>query len=270
MRWMGRLVLAGTLLVGSVSSVTGCGRALAGAVTALPALLITEQQEVALGLQAAQQVVAQTPVLQNAAVQEYVTRLGAQVVAQGDRQNLPWRFVVLQDNTPNAFALPGGFIFVTTSLLGLMENEAQLVGVLAHEVAHVTARHHTEMIRRAAIAQGVAVAAVGTDSQLTQQLSRVVAELVLRGYGRSQELESDQLGARYTAQLNYDPSALAGFLQRLEAATGNTQPPWLYPLSTHPPVEQRIRELGAYIAANNLSGTKVNRDEFLAAIGAAQ
>jgi predicted Zn-dependent protease len=262
---MGRLVLAGTLLVGSVS---GCGRVLAGAVTALPAFLINEQQEVALGARAAQQILAQAPLVQSASLQEYVGRLGAQAAAVSERPNLPYRFFVIQDAQPNAFALPGGFIFVTSGLLGLMENEAQLMGVLAHEVGHVAAKHHTEMIREAAIAQGVAVAAVGAESQATQQIAGVIAQLVLRGMGRQDELESDRLGAQYTAQLGYDPTQLATFLQRLNSATGNTQPPWLYPLSTHPPVEQRINELSSHITTNTLQGSKVNREEFLRAIGA--
>lgn len=265
MRWMGRLVLAGTLLVGSVS---GCGRVLAGAVTALPAFLITEQQEVALGAQAAQQILAQATLFPSASLQEYVSRLGAQAAAVSERPGLPYRFFVLQDAQPNAFALPGGFIFVTSSLLALMENEAQLMGVLSHEVAHVAAKHHTEMIREAAIAQGVAVAAVGAESQATQQLAGVIAQLVLRGMGRQDELESDKLGAEYTAKLGYDPTQLAAFLQRLNQATGNTQPAWLYPLSSHPPVEQRVNELRSYIEAKALQGSKLNREAFLAAIGA--
>lgn len=269
MRWIGRAVLAGTLLLGSVAG-TGCGRVLAGAVTALPAFLITDQQEVALGVQAAQQVLAQMPLAPSASLQEYVSRLGAQVVAVTDRKDLPYRFFVVTDQTPNAFALPGGFIFVTTGLLGIMENEAQLVGVLAHEVGHVTAKHHVEKIREAALAQGVAVAAVGAESAATQQIAGVVLELVLRGFGRQDELESDRLGAQYTASLGYDPTALAAFLARLEQATGGSQPPWLYPLSTHPPVEQRLRELANFISQNNLSGSKTNREQFLVGIGAQQ
>lgn len=267
MRWMGRMVLAGALMVTSVAGVAGCGRVLAGAVTALPAFLITDQQEVALGVEAARQILAQVPLAQSVGLQEYVSRLGAQVVAVTDRQDLPYRFFVLQDQTPNAFALPGGLIFVTTGLMAIMENEAQLVGVLAHEVGHVTAKHHVEKIREAALAQGVAVAAVGAEGAATQQIAGVVANLVLRGMGRQDELESDRLGASYAAKLGYDPSALTGFLQRLEAATGGGQPPWLYPLSTHPPVEQRVRELDTYIGQNSLSGGKTNREQFLSAIG---
>ena len=268
MRWMGRAVLAGTLLLGSVTGVAGCGRVLAGAVTALPAFLITDQQEVALGLEAARQILAQVPLAQSVGIQEYVSRLGAQVVTVTERQDLPYRFFVLQDQTPNAFALPGGLIFVTTGLMAIMENEAQLVGVLAHEVGHVTAKHHVEKIREAALAQGVAVAAVGAESAATQQIAGVVANLVLRGMGRQDELESDRLGASYAAKLGYDPTALTGFLQRLEAATGGAQPPWLDPLSTHPPVEQRVRELTTYIGQNSLTGGKTNREQFLSAIGA--
>jgi predicted Zn-dependent protease len=258
------MVLTGVILA---SGLSGCGRALTGAATAIGAgLFVSDAQEQAIGAQAAQQVLAQTPLVANASLQSYIGALGQQIVAVSDRKDIPYQFFVVQDATPHAFALPGGYIFVTSSLLALVENEAQLAGVLAHEVGHVAAHHHTEMIRETAIAQGVTAAAVGTDAGITSTVANIVAQLVLRGFGRKDELEADTLGATYASRLDYDPSQLATFLQRLDAATGGSSPAWLYPLETHPPVAQRVQQLAEFIAAHHLTGTKTNATQFSAGI----
>lgn len=265
MRWIWHTALAGTLVA---TSVAGCGRAADVAGAALPALLpISDREEVAVGLEAARQVVAQIPAYQNQAVQDYVQKLGERMAARSERTNIPYTFTVLQADDPDAFALPGGFIFITSGMLRLMENEAQLAGVLAHEVGHVASRHGVELIRQAAIAQGVQVAVLGTDSGVTQVIGNVVRELILRGYGRAKELEADRLGARYASSNGYAPAQLTSFLERLEAVTGGS-PGWLAPLSTHPPVAQRVDELAAFIQSQGLAGTELNVDAFLQATAA--
>lgn len=265
MRWMAKAVLAGVLLTTSVS---GCGRVLAGAVTALPAFLITDQQEIALGDQAAQQVLTQMPLVPSATLQQYVNQIGQKMAAVSDRTNIPYHFYVVQATDPNAFALPGGYIFVTDSLLKLVQNEAQLAEVVGHEVGHVAAKHSVKMIREAALAQGVEVAAVGTDSGITQQIANVIATLVLRGFGRQEELQADQLGVTYGSKAGYDPTQLAVFLQRLDQATGGSGPAWLYPLQTHPPVDQRVQAIEQYISAQHLTGSATDAGSFQAGVGA--
>lgn len=259
MRWVWRTALAGTLILGSVA---GCGRVLQGAITAAPALLpISDAQEIAIGQQAAQEILQEVSLVASEQVRQYVEQLGRAVAAESDRADIPYHFFVIQAEEPNAFALPGGFIFVTSGLLRVMENEAQLVGVLAHEVAHVAARHSIELIRQEAVARGVQVAALGTDAGTTQAIANVVRTLVIRGYGRTKELEADGLGAIYTARENYAPSALSNFLQRLSDVTGG-QPAWFLPLATHPTLEQRLERIRQTIEENGLGGDELNQARF--------
>lgn len=266
MRWIWHTALAGTLLAGGVY---GCGRAADVASVALPALLpISDQDEQAVGLQAAQQVVAKTPIYQNQAVQDYVNRLGQKMAARSDRTNIPYTFTVLDSADPDAFALPGGYVFITTGMIKAMQNEAQLAGVLGHEAGHVAARHSVDMIKQAALAQGVQVAVLGTDSGAAQAVGNVVRELILRGYGRAKELEADRLGATYSSAEGYAPAQLTDFLQVLQTATGSGELGWLAPLSTHPPVAERVKELQAYIQSQGLTGAALNAEAFMSATAA--
>ncbi|HEX5004100.1 MAG TPA: M48 family metalloprotease, partial [Gemmatimonadales bacterium] len=115
--------------------------------------LVSESQEIAMGMQAAQQTKAQIGPTQDTALQGYVSRLGAQLAAKSERPQLPWQFTVVDDRQVNAFALPGGFIFVTRGILANMNSEAELAGVLGHEIGHVTARHSAAQMSRAQLAQ---------------------------------------------------------------------------------------------------------------------
>jgi len=103
--------------------------------------LVSEQQEIQMGQEGAQQVAQEIGLINDQALQQYVQGIGAAIAAKSERPNLPWTFRVVDDPSPNAFALPGGFIFVTRGLLGLMNNEAELASVVGHEIGHVTARH---------------------------------------------------------------------------------------------------------------------------------
>jgi predicted Zn-dependent protease len=115
--------------------------------------LISEAQEIQMGQQAAVQVEQSIGLVQNDALQSYLHRVGTSLAAVSERPELPWTFRVVDDPTPNAFALPGGFIFVTRGMLGLMMNESELASVLGHEIGHVTARHSVSMMSRAQLAQ---------------------------------------------------------------------------------------------------------------------
>ena len=178
-----------------------------------------------------------------AELREYVRRIGAAMAAttEGDYPSTNWEFIVLNSDVINAFALPGGKVFVSRGLMHYMTNEAQLAAVIGHEIGHVTARHVDERISQAISAEiGLAVLGAMTESQLAV----LGAQLVTGGYqlkfGRDQEREADRLGIRYMSNVNYDPQGMAQLLQILiDTSGGAAQPEFL---STHPNPERRRRE----------------------------
>src|SRR5919199_4131612 len=141
------------------ATIAGCAR---NPVTGKSELsLIGEQQEIAMGRQGAQEVVQTIGLVNDEALQSYVQQIGSKLAAASERPNLPWTFKVVDDASPNAFALPGGFIFVTRGLLDLMDSEAELATVVGHEIGHVTARHTVSQMSKAQVAQiGLGVAMI--------------------------------------------------------------------------------------------------------------
>lgn len=254
------------LLLALALSVSGCAQLLVGGLTAAQALQpISEAQEIQIGQAAALEVLndPQTRVYTDKEVNAYVTRVGQRMAARSERPGLPWQFWVVQDPALNAYALPGGQIFVTTGALKAMKNEAELAGVLGHEIAHVAHKHGLEKLKQAMVAQGLLIAALGSSPELLQQAGKIALQLVLNGYGRGAELEADRYGTLYEARESYNPHALADFLQTLTQTSGET-PAWLGALSTHPSLAERLETIRQTIAQNHLSGSQTRTAEFLA------
>lgn len=218
---------------------------------------MTPDQEIALGLEAAPQMAGQMGGLHpSERVQEYVDNVGRAVVARSSAQKGPYeyRFHVLADaQTVNAFALPGGQIFITSGLLARLENEAQLAGVLGHEVGHVVGRHAAEHIAKGELSQrlvnaaGVAAYDPGSPGggMAASAVAAMVAKLTTLRYGRNDELEADSLGIDFMSEADYDPRAMSGVMDVLEGATTGQGggPDWL---QTHPDPgnrRERIREI---------------------------
>lgn len=265
MRAIWQTAMVAALVLGTAG---GCGRVVEGAIAAAPGLLVTEQQAAEMGAQAAQQVIAQTPAFPDPTTQSYVQQIGHKVAAVSDRPDLTYTYTVVSDPTPNAFALPGGYIFITTSLLQLMTSEAQLAGVLGHETGHVAAGHSLQLLREQAIAQGVEVAVLGQNSSQMQALiANILASLLQNGYGRQKEYDADQLGAIYMSRAGYDPNQLIAFLTALDNATGSA-PAWTALLQDHPTTQNRIARLQSLIASQHLSGTTINGQAFMSATAA--
>src|SRR5690606_26348731 len=185
---------------------------LAGACSVNPATgerqlsLISEQQEIAIGGEAAGQVAQQIGLVEHEALQRYVEDVGRRLAAVSERPDLPWQFRVVDDPTPNAFALPGGYIFVTRGLATLLTTEAQLAAVLGHEIGHVTARHSVAQMSRAQLAQlglGLGMVLSPDIAQLGDLLGSGLQLLFLK-YGRDDERQSDELGFRYMLETGYD------------------------------------------------------------------
>src|SRR5690606_31426303 len=168
--------------------------------------LISESQEIAMGQEAAAQVEASIGVVDDADLNAYVQRVGESLARISERPNLPWRFRVVDDPTPNAFALPGGFIYITRCMLSLIENEAELAGLLGHEIGHVTARHSVQMISRQQLAQIGLIAGMVLVPEIARfgDLAGSGLQLLFLSYSRDAERQADDLGFRYSLERNYD------------------------------------------------------------------
>jgi predicted Zn-dependent protease len=230
--------------------------------------LVSESQEIQIGQQAAQEAAQSIGLVQDQALQDYVQRIGAALAARSERPGLPWTFRVVDDPTPNAFALPGGYIFVTRGLLGLVNSEAELASVLGHEIGHVTARHSVTQISRAQLAQlGLGLGAVFFPGA-AQQLGGLASgglQLLFLSYGRDAERQADDLGFRYARGEGYDVREMADVfqaLQRVGEAEGQSPlPTWL---ATHPAPAERIQAVQARLDTAALpAGLAGRRAEYL-------
>lgn len=216
---------------------------------------LTPQEEIILGQQGGQEVVQQFGGLYpDPALQSYVDQVGQQVVqnSPAGQSPYPFEFNLLNDpDTINAFALPGGQIFLTTGLLRHLTSEAQLAGVLGHEVGHVVARHGSEHLARQQLgvalvnAIGLAASDDAASARQAAVLAQAVNQLVNLNYSRSDELESDRLGFAFMADANYNPAGLVELMAILNQASQGGQPPEF--LSTHPNPANRTEYLQAMI-----------------------
>ena len=178
---------------------------------------------------------------------KYVDRIGQRLVPYSKRPNIPYHFQVVQDKQVNAFATTGGYVYVTSGLLATAANEAQVAGVVGHEMGHIGARHLISQMRKQAIESGIASAA-GLDGSAAVNLGVQLA-LTLPG-SRQNEFEADHLGLSTITKAGYAPSALPDFLKNL--LNSSSVPAFL---STHPATADRIRTLNQLIAQNNLTGS---------------
>ena len=231
--------------------------------------LVSEQQEIQMGQQGAQQVAQEIGLINDQALQNYLQSIGAALAAKSERPNLPWTFRAVDDPSPNAFALPGGFIFVTRGLLDLMNNEAELASVVGHEIGHVTARHSVQQMSQQQLAQ-LALGVGSILSPTVAQLGNVAAQglgLLFLKYSRDDERQADDLGFRYALGQGYDVRYMDDVfrsLQRLgEASKQSPLPSWL---ATHPGEAERIQRIDAKLAqvpAEQLASAKVNGQPYL-------
>jgi predicted Zn-dependent protease len=222
---------------------------------------LSQEQEVVLGLQSAPEMADQFGGLDpDASVQSDVETVGKQVVSQSVAQQTPYKFqfhVLADPKTVNAFALPGGPVFITRGLLQLLGSEAQLAGVLGHEVGHVVARHASEQIAKSQLAQGI-VGAVGvaTSDQQAAQAAAFVAQMAQMKYGRQDELQADALGVDLMSSAGYDPREMIEVMSVLKKASGGSRQPEF--LSTHPDPGNREEKIRQQIAAKYPGGVPAN------------
>ena len=225
---------------------------------------MSEAQEISIGQEQDLEVKKEMGIYNDPALQEYVSNLGLKLAKLSERPMLPWHFTVVDQPAINAFALPGGYIYITRGILPFLDNEAELAGVLGHEIGHVTARHAVQQYTRAAggqiglVALGIFVPGARPFGDATSQALGV---LFLK-YGRDDELQADQLGAKYEATGGWDPAGVPGMLStlgRLDEAGGERKgvPNWI---STHPEPLTRVKLIEPTVQQVKAGRTDFTRD----------
>ncbi|MGE0152602.1 MAG: M48 family metalloprotease [Reyranellaceae bacterium] len=237
--------------------------------------LVSPQEEQRTGRDMHPQILQEFGRYSDERVQAYVNRIGQSLVGHTELPNQRWTFTVLDSPIVNAFALPGGYVYITRGLLALAQNEAELASVLGHEMGHVTARHAAQR-QTAAVGAGILGVLVGavTGSNELAQASMGTGQALVAGYSRDQEFEADDLGIRYIGRTGYDVGASSSFLNRmgeqsrLEAAMmGNPGRVSEYNImSTHPRTPDRVARAAREAKASGGSGNRVEREAYLAAI----
>ena len=231
---------------------------------------ITPEQEVALGLQAAPEMAQQFGGLDpDNAMQARVDQIGERLVSRSAAGQSPYRFEfhVLDDpQTINAFALPGGQLFITEGLLRRLKTDGQVAGVLGHEIAHVVARHGAEHIAKQQLTEGLTGAAVlatydpsNPSSRNSAAVAAMLGQLVNMRFGRQDELESDRLGVRFTAEAGYDPRSMLELMRILDQSSEGNRPPEFF--STHPNPENRIQRIQEAVREQYPGGVPENLEK---------
>ena len=230
--------------------------------------LISRSQEIQLGRQSAQQVRQTLGFVDDRELQNYVARIGHRLAAASERPDLPWEFHVVDDPTPNAFALPGGFIYITRGMVNLLTSEAELASVLGHEIGHVTARHSVNQISKQQLTQ-LGLGLGGVFFPTVQELSPLIGtglNLLFLKYSRDDEREADELGFEYMREQGYRATEFADAfrtLQRIGEEHDGSVPNWL---ATHPSPAERVRTAEARAAKVIQTDGRIGRETYLRAL----
>lgn len=232
-------------------------------------VLMSEEQEIALGAQSDPAVLAQFGLYEDKSLQQFIQQKGQAMAAVSHRPGLKYEFKVVDSPVINAFALPGGYVYFTRGIMAHFNNEAQFAGVLGHEIGHITARHSVQQQSKSTLAQlGLITGMIISPeiAQLGNELSQGLGLLFLK-FGRDDERESDELGVEYSTKIGYDASQMADFfqtLQRQQESSGQMIPDFL---STHPNPADRyatVHKLAdTWKKKENLTNAKVGRDSYL-------
>jgi predicted Zn-dependent protease len=239
--------------------------------------MVSEKGEIEQGRRAHDQVIRAYGVYEDQALQDYVNGIGQRLAKLSHRAELEFHFTVLDSDEVNAFALPGGYVYITRGIMPYLNSEAELAAVIGHEIGHVTARHSVKQQSQSAITNFLGMgAAIMTGSSAVADLAGIGGEALLRGYGREMELQADSLGAEYIARAGYNPQAIiwvVGALKNQESfekdrAKAEGREPHIYHgvFATHPDNDTRLQQ--AVVSSGQVSvqpegGGAIKRDEFL-------
>ncbi len=271
-----RYIATLTLLAAGVLTLGGC--ATNPATGGTDVVTISEAQEIEIGRKAHPQVLQQYGRYDDESVQQYVDAVGQRLAAHSHRPGIQYTFTVLDSEEVNAFALPGGYVYVTRGILAYLNSEAELAAVLGHEIGHVTARHAVRQ-QAGATAAGVGATLIGilTGSGDLANIANMAGAALISGYGRDMELEADQLGAQYLDRVGFEPEAMIDVVRLLknqemlevQMARQENRKPHVYHgvFASHPDNDTRLKEV--VLSARKVSHDEVrpdNRDGFLAQI----
>jgi beta-barrel assembly-enhancing protease len=211
---------------------------------------VSEQEELTMGREITGRMLGAAPLVNDAVLQAYVNRVGRWIALQSERPDLPWRFAVIDTASINAFAAPGGYVMLTRGLYEILDNEAQLAGVLAHEIGHIVRRHHVTVLQKsAALSAGAQLAQRDNRSALINNMIGTGAEVFARGLDKSAEYEADAIGVVLAARAGYNPFGLIDVLHKLEAR-GTADGSLALLFKTHPLPGDRLGQLGDMLAPN--------------------
>jgi predicted Zn-dependent protease len=262
----GRLILA--LIVAGISLLSYFGTRSVNPVTnETQHVDMTSDQEIAIGLQAAPEMAQQYGgESSDSQARALVDRVCGEIVAKSDAHGTPYQYqchVLADEQTINAFALPGGQVFITEGLLSKLKTEGQLAGVLGHEIGHVVARHGAEQIAKQQLTQGLTGAAVlatydprDPSSRNSAAMAMLIGNLVNMRFGRQDELEADRLGVRLMSEAGYDPRSMIDLMKILEESGGGQRQPEFF--STHPNPGHRIEQIQQVISETFPQGVPDN------------
>jgi predicted Zn-dependent protease len=230
---------------------------------------MSEAQEISIANESEPQIKAEMGVYNDPELQRYVSEIGWRMAKISERAHLPWRFTVVDVPVVNAFAVPGGAVYITRGILPFLDSETELAGVLGHEIGHVTARHSAQQYTRqvSGLVGLTALSVFVPAARPFGDLSAQALGVLFLKYGREDELQSDELGARYASRLGWDPAGVPAFLStlgRLDEVAGDRRgiPGWL---STHPDPLSRAEEIQPLVQQLKAGGQfSTNRDDFLA------
>ncbi|MFQ5766723.1 MAG: M48 family metalloprotease [Acidobacteriota bacterium] len=213
--------------------------------------LIGQQEEISMGQDADRHLAASLGLVKNRPLNDTVRRVGQTLAAHSERPGLPWTFRVVDDPVVNAFALPGGFIYVTRGILAHLASEAELAGVLGHEIGHVTSRHSVHQLSKARLAGvGLGLGRIFKPGlKKYDDLTQMGMGLLFLKYGRDDERQADDLGLKYMVRAGYSPASMVAvfkMLDQVSASGGGSTPAWL---STHPSPGDRLNRIQAEVAA---------------------
>lgn len=228
--------------------------------------LVSEADEIQLGRQADADVRQQMGVYDDANLTRYVNQIGQRLARTSNRPNLPWAFAVVDESAVNAFALPGGFIYITRGILPYLKDEAELAAIVGHEIGHVDAKHGVSQYSQQVLTEGVLTGASILLPKWRPAFGGlgIAAQFVFLKYGRTAELESDTLGVGYASTAGWAPQGMPGVLNtlgRLDNADGSRRgvPGWAL---SHPPAEERVQKLQETVAAAAPRGGATNANQF--------